>query len=410
MLSSVVFFLTFLLVKICYAEDDEELIKLHKSLVEIQSSTRTGDPSTDDPKTDERNVQAFIEKWIKDMGKTNDIEIHVERQEVTEGRDNLYIYAGKKRETRVMLTSHVDTVRPYFDYRVEGDKIYGRGTNDAKGSVAAMMIAYRDLLVSKEVAKEGDLSLLFVVGEEIGGEGMAVVPKLGLKWEAVIFGEPTDNKLAQSQIGGMVFNVTAMGKAAHSGFPELGVNAIERTRRVMDALHLTLDDLPSNPQYGKNSLTIAQIRGGVADNAVPAEAWVSGSYRLSIPTSEVVGRLGRFINQEACPKTTFKKDKPEQPCNSITIEYPLEEDPMDIDHDVPGFETFVARFGSDISILKGEHKKYLYGPGSILTAHKPNEFVKKQDLIDAVPGYKKIKLFYTFSYSATLMPAINSRT
>ncbi|KAK2001445.1 peptidase family M20/M25/M40 [Colletotrichum falcatum] len=381
------FLLTFLLVKICFA-DDAEIIELQKSLVQIQSTTKTGDPNTD-----ERNVQAFIEKWLKDMGASHGFKISVERQEVTEGRDNLYIYAGKKRQTRVMMTSHVDTVPDHFDYKVEGDTIYGRGSNDAKGSVAAMMIAYRDLLVSKQVANEGDLSLLFVVGEEIGGEGMQMVNKLGLTWETVIFGEPTDNKLASGQIGGMVFNATAIGRTVHSGFPELGINAIERIRRVMDALHLALEDLPSNPKYGKNSLTIAQIKGGVADNAVPPTAWVSGSYRLTVKPSEVVGRLARLMNQEACPQTSFKENNPEQPCNSISIEYPLEEDPLDIDHDVPGFETFGARFGSDISILEGNHKKYLYGPGSILSAHKPTESVKKQELIDAVPGYKRIVMF-----------------
>ncbi|KAK2035134.1 Zn-dependent exopeptidase [Colletotrichum zoysiae] len=364
---------------------DAEIIDLHKSLVQIQSTTKTGNPDTD-----ERNVQTFIEKWFKDMGKSNDLHINVERQEVTKGRDNLYIYAGKKKQTRVMMTSHVDTVPPHFDYRVEGDTIYGRGVNDDKGSVAAMMIAYRDLLVDKKVASEGDLSLLFVVGEEIGGEGMKEVSKLGLKWETVIFGEPTDNKLASGQIGGMVFNATAIGKTVHSGFPELGINAIERIRSVMNALHKALDDLPSNPKYGKNSLTIAQIQGGVADNAVPPSAWVSGSYRLTVKPSEVVKRLTSLINKEACPKTALKEDKPEEPCNSIKIEYPLQEDPLDIDHDVPGFETFGARFGSDISILEGEHKKYLYGPGSILSAHKPIESVTKQELIDAVSGYKKI--------------------
>ncbi|KAJ0164207.1 Peptidase M20 domain-containing protein [Colletotrichum tanaceti] len=379
------FFLSILFASVCVQADDAEIIDLHKSLVSIQSTTKTGDSQTD-----ERNVQTFIEKWLRETAEKNNFRINIERQQVTEGRDNLYVYAGAatERSTSVMMTSHVDTVPPHFGYRVEGDKIYGRGTNDAKGCVAAMMIAFRDLIVSKQVKEEGgELSLLFVVGEEIGGEGMTEVPKLGLTWDTVIFGEPTDSKLASGQIGGMVFNITALGKTVHSGFPELGINAIDGLRAIMDALHLALDGLDSNPNYGQNSLTIAQIRGGVADNAVPPSAWVSGSYRLTVSPSKVVEKLGRLINEKACPSD------PDNPCKSVEVKYPLQEDPLDIDHDVPGFETFGARFGSDISVLKGKHHKYLFGPGSILTAHQPDEFVTKQELVRAVDGYKKIVLF-----------------
>lgn len=324
------FFLSILFASVCVA-DDAEIIDLHKSLVSIQSTTKTGDPQTD-----ERNVQTFIENWLKETAEKNNFKISIERQQVTEGRDNLYVYTGTERSTSVMMTSHVDTVSPHFGYRVEGDKIYGRGTNDAKGCVAAMMIAFRDLIINKQVKEEGDLSLLFVVGEEIGGEGMTEVPKLGLTWDTVVFGEPTDSKLASGQIGGMVFNVTTLGKTVHSGFPELGINAIDRLRMIMDALHLVLDELDSNPKYGQNSLTLAQIRGGVADNAVPPSAWVSGSYRLTISPSQVVEKIGRLINEKVCPKTQYDPKDPEKPCKSVAVKYPLQEDPLDIDHDVPG--------------------------------------------------------------------------
>ncbi|GJD02299.1 acetylornithine deacetylase [Colletotrichum higginsianum] len=298
------FFLSILFASVCVA-DDAEIIDLHKSLVSIQSTTKTGDPQTD-----ERNVQTFIENWLKETAEKNNFKINIERQQVTEGRDNLYVYTG--------------------------DKIYGRGANDAKGCVAAMMIAFRDLLINKQIKEEGDLSLLFVVGEEIGGEGMTEVPKLGLTWDTVIFGEPTDSKLASGQIGGMVFNITTLGKTVHSGFPELGINAIDRLRMIMDALHLVLDELDSNPKYGQNSLTLAQIRGGVADNAVPPSAWVSGSYRLTISPSQVVEKIGRLINEKVCPETQYDPKDTEKPCKSVAVKYPLQDDPLDIDHDVPG--------------------------------------------------------------------------
>ncbi|KAJ0165674.1 Peptidase M20 domain-containing protein [Colletotrichum tanaceti] len=391
MIFPIFFFLLtlFASVSVCITEDEEDrLIALHRSLIEIRSSTKTGDPQTD-----ERNVQSFIENYLKEMAKELKVDITIKRQEVTEGRDNLYAYIGRERSTSVMLTSHVDTVQPHFGYSVgvdeEGEElIYGRGANDAKGSVAAMMIAFRSLIIDKQV-KPGDLSLLFVVAEEIGGEGMREFSKLGLTWDSVIFGEPTDNKLATGQIGGMAFKVNTFGKQVHSGFPELGKNAIDSLRKVMDHLHDVVGEIKSDERYGLNSLNLGQIGGGVADNAVPPDAWATGSYRLTVGTDEAKEKINRYINQKACPRWDWKSN-PDSPCADIVIEYTFTEEPLDIDHDIPGFNTFGARFGSDISILAGNHRKYLFGPGSILTAHTLGEYVKRSELIAAVDGYKRI--------------------
>lgn len=66
--------------------------------------------------------------------------------------------------------------------------------------------------------------------------------------------------------------------------------------------------------------------------------------------------------------------------------------PVNIDHDVPGFETMTVNYGTDIPNLKGDHKRYLYGGGSILVAHSDDEHLRIPDLRHAVEGYQKLIL------------------
>lgn len=127
----------------------------------------------------------------------------------------MYAYKGNKRETKVLLTSHIDTVPPFFGYRIEGDRIYGRGSVDDKNCVAAMIVALEELLKEKEV-QEDDVALLFVVEEEVGGSGMQFANEnLGVdSWKAVIFGEPTEMKLGVGHKGIIMFRYVVEGKAA----------------------------------------------------------------------------------------------------------------------------------------------------------------------------------------------------
>lgn len=114
-----------------------------------------------------------------------------------------------------MLTSHIDTVPPFFGYRIEGNRIYGRGSVDDKNCVAAMVTALEELYAENAV-KDGDVALLFVVEEEVGGPGMQFANEhLNVKtWESVIFGEPTEMKLGVGHKGIILFNYEVKGKAA----------------------------------------------------------------------------------------------------------------------------------------------------------------------------------------------------
>ncbi|CZR53707.1 related to diaminopropionate ammonia-lyase [Phialocephala subalpina] len=310
------------------------LISLHKSLVEIPSISGA-----------ERNVSSFLIEYMKSKNFT------VKSQAVSETRENVLAYSGRSLKTRTLVTSHIDTVPPFWPYERHGDEIWGRGTVDAKGSVASQIIAVESLLQSSEIS-EGDVGLLFVVGEERGGEGMRVVNDLGLSWDTVIFGEPTELKLASGHKGGMGFTLKAKGKAGHSGYPELGKSATHMLIQALAALDgLTL---PSSERFGNTTINIGKLEGGVAANVIAEDASAVVSIRVAAGNAKEISELVEKTIHDAVP--------------DIQIDFTLGIGPVAIDHDVDGFETAVMNYGTDIPALKGDHKRYLYGPGTILVA------------------------------------------
>ncbi|KAM0420458.1 hypothetical protein ACHAPT_011750 [Fusarium lateritium] len=339
------------------ADSSSRLVGLHKSLVERPSITGS-----------EKNVTDFLKSYLQDAGFT------VEGQPVGENQENILAYFNSSRQTRVLVTSHLDTVPPYWPYERHGDVIRGRGTVDAKGSVAAQAIAVESLLHEKRIA-EGDVALLFVVGEEKGGPGMRDANELGLSWEAVIFGEPTELKLARGHKGGLGFTVKASGKAGHSGYPETGSNAIDSLVRGLGALQRV--ELPWSGEFGNSTLNIGKIEGGVAGNVIPASASATGGVRVAAGTPDEIRDLIR--------RAVLESDA------NLEVEFSTYGiGPVPIDHDVDGFETIILSYGTDIPNLKGDHKRYLYGPGTILNAHSAHEFLTVSDLEEAVRGYQAI--------------------
>lgn len=255
----------------------DPLLSLHRHLVEIESITGN-----------EHEVGNYLLTYLSEHNFT------VEEQEVKsiasgqKTRLNLLAYPGKKRNTRVLLSSHLDVVPPHWPYEVRGDGIWGRGSIDDKACVAAQTIALEQLLASHEVAPD-DVSLLFVVGEETGGDGMRRANDLGLAWETVIFGEPTELKLASGHKGLLGFTIKATGKAAHSGYPWLGENANDMLIPALAKLQ-TLT-FPWSEKYGNTTLNIGRVDGGVAMNVIAETATAGIAMRLANGTAEMSKKI-----------------------------------------------------------------------------------------------------------------------
>lgn len=339
-----------------YYVGDRSLLKLHRTLVEYESISGN-----------EEDVAAWLAEYLELAGLT------VELQQVAEHRQNVYAYLGTTKDTEVVLTSHIDTVPPYIDYFVNGTEIHGRGTCDAKGSVATQIIAFLELVKSKQI-KEGDVSLLFVVGEENTGIGMTTAShELGAKWEYAIFGEPTEGKLGVGHKGIFLFDIEVFGRASHSGYPELGVSATEILVPILHKLQTM--EFPRSDLLGPTTVNVGQILAGVAANVVPAYAKATVAIRVAADFDEVVRLVHSVVDgvEHVAPITSRGTH------------------PQFLDFEVPGFESIVLAYTTDVPNLSLPLKKrYLYGPGSIHVAHGDNEFVENEDLIEAVGGYKRL--------------------
>ncbi|EXJ96507.1 hypothetical protein A1O1_01633 [Capronia coronata CBS 617.96] len=316
---------------------------------------------------DEYEIGQFLEKYLESRGYT----VELIPIDPSSRRHNVYAYLGSDRKAHTCMTSHMDTVPPHIDLRIEGEIIYGRGACDDKGPLAAQIIAAEELR-AEDILKNGDISLLFVVGEEKGGPGMLAANDLNLSWEAIIFGEPTESKMAIGHKGHYVFELYCKGVACHSGYPEKGQSANSTLVSLLGELASL--QYPVSTLLGPSTFNCGKIEGGVAYNVLAADAYALCGVRVAANLPEIE----RLVDQAVAryPGVTLKK-------NFAYTETLL-------DYQVEGLESIPVAFGTDIPRLRGDHKKYLYGPGSILDAHGENEQVPIPDLLRSVQVYKQL--------------------
>lgn len=320
------------------------LVAFAADLVDIDSTTgREGDAG----------------RWLAEELRRRDFS--VVEQSVDHERFNVFAHAGNP---VAVLSTHFDCVPPFFPSRVDGSRLHGRGSCDAKGILAAQVAAAEILRES-----ETPIGLLFVVGEERGSDGAVASNVLAPKTcRFVINGEPTDNRIATATRGILRVKLAAAGRAFHSAYPELGESAIEKLVDTLVALR-TLE-LPADPGMGRTHYSVGFISGGIAPNVVPAAAEAEVMFRT-------VGDAG-LVRQAIAPLEA-----------RVTIEPVLEVPPVSL-MTVPGFETAAFPYTTDIPLLTGWGQPLLFGPGSVLVAHTPHESIAIDDLVTARDGYVKI--------------------
>jgi acetylornithine deacetylase len=290
---------------------------------------------------------------------------NVRHQPVDATRFNVVATTGPS-APRVTLSTHYDCVPPYFPSRVEGDRVYGRGSCDAKGILVAQ-VAAAELLRARG---RDDVALLFVVGEERGSDGAAAANAGALPSAFLVNGEPTDNRLALATRGVLRVVLRASGRAAHSSYPELGESAIEK---LLDALvAMRAIELPADPVLGRTHYTAGVIQGGVAPNVVPPSASAEVLFRIVGPPQDVRGLLVSRLS-----------------AIGVEVEDVLEIGPVRF-HTVAGIETAVFPYTTDAPLLSKWGRPLLYGPGSILAAHTDHEHVTVAALERAVDDYVRI--------------------
>lgn len=311
------------------------------------------------PSGEEHGVARFVASHLAELG------YQVELFDAAPGRPN--VLATTEHPPRVVLSTHLDTVPPYLPARVADGVLYGRGACDAKGIMAAQIAA------AERLRSEGvhDIGLLFVVDEELGSLGArrANAHPRAAECRWLIDGEPTDNRLAAGSKGSLRLTLRASGVAAHSAYPEQGRSAIDA---LLDALaHVRRVDWPSDPFFGETTVNIGVIAGGTRPNVVAGEAHADLQIRLATDVAPVQTLLARAVGDRAAIET-------------LTAVPPLRL------ATVPGFETCVVRFTTDIPHLTRWGTPLLLGPGSILDAHTAQERVALAALHAGVDAYVRL--------------------
>jgi acetylornithine deacetylase len=266
----------------------------------------------------------------------------------------------------VVLSTHYDCVPPFFPSRVEDGRLYGRGSCDAKGILAAQLAAAERL----RARGEHRVGLLFVVGEERGSDGAMVANATPGGSRFLINGEPTDSRLGTGTRGVLRLKLRAEGRAAHSAIPEHGVSAIDK---LIDALvALRSIELPSDPELGTTYYSIGLIEGGIAPNVISPHASAEVLFRTVGPAEDILRAV--------------------QPLNRLVTSEEVLRVPVVKLHTVPGFTTAAFRFTTDVPFLDRWGTPLLFGPGSILVAHTSEEHVEIAELERAIDAYEQLAL------------------
>jgi acetylornithine deacetylase len=330
-------------------------IQLTKQLVDIESTTYNEGPAG-----------AFLHEYLTAQRYT------VERMAVAQpdrsntpgagSGERFNIYAALPGVTAdVVLSTHMDTVPPFFGCTEDDEFLYGRGTCDAKGIIAAQVAAADQL---REAGIK--VGLLFLVGEERDSAGAAVANLQPRGSKFLINGEPTDNRLAIASKGALRVELRAKGRMAHSAYPELGESAIDK---LISALHDVMAlPLPVEPEIGPSTLNIGLIEGGRAPNVIADKAEAHILIRLVGPADETKKAIVATVGDRA------------------DVEFSLEL-PFVRMRKVGNLPTMVAKFTSDIPSLTAWGEPFLLGPGSIHVAHTPAEKIAKKELLEAVDLY-----------------------
>ncbi len=326
------------------------VFELTRKLIDIESVT-----------PNEEAIGLYLTSLLETLaGKTGG---RVERMEVEPRRHNILATWG---DPIVTLSTHIDTVPPFFPSREDDEFIWGRGACDTKGLMSAMIKAVESLLAD---GVRG-IALLFVVGEEAGSAGAYVAAKHPRGSKFIINGEPTESKLALGSKGALRFDITAHGRMAHSAYPHLGDSAILKLLDVLQKIRGL--QLPVDAKLGPSTVNIGTLTGGRAPNVIPDLAKAEVFFRLVDS-----GETTRAAVHEACEGLAEVREVLCIPALHLEA--------------VPGFETSVVAYTTDIPAFNGAWgKPLLFGPGSIHVAHTAEERVPKKELEAAVGHYQNL--------------------
>ncbi len=382
---------------------ESEIIELTQKLVRV--------PSDWNEPTYEKAALDLLCKFLD----TNSIPY--EKQKISKNRYNIIaFFKGDKDGKKILFNGHIDTVPPYemdfppYNAFIENGWIYGRGSNDMKGAIAAMIMVLLAFHRSK-AEFSGEIIVSVVVGEEEDSIGTKKLIQEGLDVHAAIVGEPSGFDYAIAHRGLEWFELEITGKTAHSGYDDHPINAISKAAKVIHVLEKELGAILQNrthPYTGRSILNFGKILGGEQPSTV------AGTCIIQFDRRYIPGETPESVRQEI--ETIISKLQAEDKDLQITLRL-LAQDEHDPYHHVP-LETNLAnlivpivrsavrkvtgkepelttkRGWTDAGLLSsyGKIPTIVCGPGNIRFSHTKNEGIPISHLVDAVKIYSKIAL------------------
>jgi acetylornithine deacetylase len=326
-----------------------DVIGLTRALVDIESITENEEAVGE-------YLFGLLSRMAEGTGGT------VQKLEVAPGRCNVLAWWGDA--PTVTLSTHMDTVPPFFPSREDDTDVWGRGACDTKGIIASMIKASERLIATNT----RNHALLFVVGEERNSAGAYAAAQDPRGCRFIINGEPTENRLALGSKGCLRYEAIASGRMAHSAYPELGDSAIHKLIPILERLLQT--DLPVDELLGPATMNIGTITGGRATNVIADYAKAEIMIRL-IDTGETTDDIVR----KAAGDSIEMKEVLRIPAVRLGS--------------LEGFETTVVKYTTDIPAFgTAWGQPFLIGPGTIHVAHTTEERVPKAQLHQAVELYE----------------------
>lgn len=268
-------------------------VELLQQLVRIPSVNPDNPAGTD--QTGEAEIAAWLKEWLEGIG------AEVVLEEIKPGRPNLIArFAPRDGRPRILLGPHLDTVGVAamtvdpFAAEIRDGRVWGRGTSDTKGPMAAMLWGLKE---NAAILKDLHVAVDFVafMGEESGQWGSKDFAKHhGHGYAFAIVGEPTSLNIVHTTKGSLWATLQATGKAAHSSQPERGENAVMKLARAMDLLEREL--VPklagyTHPVLGRSTFNVGVMRGGSRPNIVPDLAEAEIDIRITPALRDAGGAL-----------------------------------------------------------------------------------------------------------------------
>jgi len=336
----------------------------------------------------EQTIAEFVLLYLKKQ--SIDATLH----QVAPGRPNVVAHISAGAPSTLLLEAHLDTVQADtmavepFRPSVRDGKLFGRGSCDTKGSIAAFIQAVTRILKTPSQLRY-NIILLFVSDEEYRFTGAQHAARKGLSADFGIVGEPTQLKIVRAHKGVTRWKITTRGAAAHSAYPERGKNAIYAMARVIERLEGYASRLYSSqahPLLGAPSLSVGVIEGGQAVNVVPDRCWIEID-RRTLPnetTTSVLEPVRSLLHD--LPDWEMKDPHLSVAGMEVTEGAPIVQQ---LAHSIQGVLGSAriegAQYATDAGIYGAVGiPSVVFGPGDILQAHTETEYVELDQVHNAV--------------------------